>query len=198
MSRVLLIVGLSISLLLLVSCGGGIGGGAADFNTVMVTASIGTNDIDSDIAAHTAVATCGVVGSDSITIPAADSVDVVIQSSVYSGKTTSIPASSVQIAGATVSYTPISDPNTGIVGPALGDRVYYPSGQIIAPGASVQVPIRVGFQEIKEFLFNSLVCSGPIYTYKATINVTVVEMNTNVSKNFSVSTIVRFADFSDA
>ena len=195
----LFVVVVSLCLLVFISsCGSNenLGGAAGDFNTVQVSAEAVSIDVESDVATHSDINNCGVAGTDKITVPAAETVDIVVTSKSYTGKSTSIPLSDVQVTGATISYEAITDPDTHVVGPSLGTRIY-PVSKTIPANGNDTVTIRVGFQEIKDFLFNSLVCVGPIYAYKATINLSVVEINSNLTKNIPVATIVRFADFTD-
>lgn len=185
-----------VSCLFLSSCGSdsGLSGGATELSTVYLTASTTTLDIDSDVAKL--IKTDLACGPGNISIPPADSSSVVITSNIYPKSSSGVPSSPVEIISETVKFTPVRNPNTGIIGPSLGDEVH-PLNVTIVPGGSVTVPIRVGLQETKEFLLGALACGGQIYLYHATIVLDAVEKFTNEHSTIVVSTNVRFADFAD-
>lgn len=186
-----------VSMVVIAGCGGS-SGGATDLNTVSVTATSASTNIDGDVASNvTPVDTNGdgVLDSYTYSIPAADSVDVTVKSTV---NTTGTSSSNIRVESVAVTYVrkyTTAPSNTAV--PVIATRVDS-LGQIIAPGGSVTIPVRVVTQEMKIAYADALVTHfGDIYAYDVTLTFNITEVSTGKTGTVSTSLVVRLADFAD-
>jgi len=185
--RLILTFTLAAAILILQSCGGA-GSGVASLNTTMVTATVDTLILDSDIVAWVDAtgAKATWCGSTSIpSTPASDSVNVTVTPKAYSNTVSN--ALPVRVESATISYEPA---NTST--PPMASE-YQTIGQVIQ--APLSVPVRVSSQEQKQSLFNVLACNGIIYNYYVTISINVTEVGTDKKDTVTTKMQLRFSDY---
>ncbi|ABQ26005.1 hypothetical protein [Geotalea uraniireducens] len=175
---------------ILLSCGSDLGGGSSEFNSVFLTSNIGESIVESDIAKHKA-APDFCTSTDDISIPAAETVDIDVTSNVYPNNSNAGLLSSVEIKSATISYSPVTS-NIPVI-----PVQYEPLGVTIAPGATATIPITVAKMEIKQSLFNALVCTGTIFSYYVTIKIDALETKTGKTASFEKILTVSFSDWVD-
>jgi hypothetical protein len=184
-----------LSLLILSSCGAeGLGGGVAEFKTVLVSASATTTSLESDVLTGN---TCTASGSTGGTVET-DSVDVTITSDIYPGLAASAGLP-VAIDGYTVQYIPDNTHSTEPP-PALAGLSGSFIGQTVQPGGSLTIPVEVTSQAMKsKLIIDNIIpaCSGKIHAYFAIITFNAVELNGagSTRKNIGpISLNVAFAD----
>lgn len=181
-----------LMMLMVVSCGlFGCGSTEGTLNTTMASATVDLLDVDSDVVAwvdaNGAKATyCAATSY--ISTPAADSVTVTATFTPYANSTGN--DLSVRVERATITYTPANP-----VSPAISP-VYQVIGQVVQPGGSLSMPIRVATQEQKMLFQTALACSSTIYNYYVNISLDVTEIG---GKKSTITTAMqlRFADFVD-
>lgn len=194
----LLCFGMVMVFVTMLSGCGGSSGGAADLNTVSVTATSVSTNIDGDVASNvTPVDTNGDGIMDSLTysIPARDTDTVTVKSIVNtSGGSTS---SNIRVESVAVTYVRKSlTANSGATVPIIPVRVD-PVGVIISAGGSADIPITVVTQEIKSFYADTLIASGDIYAYDVTLTFNITEVSTGKTGTVSTALVVRIANFAD-
>lgn len=188
-----------VSMVIIAGCGGS-SGGAADLNTVSVTATSASTNIDGDVASNvTQVDTNGdgVLDGYTYSIPAANSVDVAVKSTVNTTGTS--VSSNIRVESVAVTYVrKYATAPSGTAVPIIATRVDS-LGQIIVPGGSVTIPVRVVTQEMKIAYADALIQNfGDIYAYDVTLTFNVVEVSTGKTGTVSTSLVVRMANFADA
>ncbi|MDD2366207.1 MAG: hypothetical protein PHN84_08595 [Desulfuromonadaceae bacterium] len=189
MKRLLLLGGvLSLSML---GCGGSGDDTVGLLATSSVNATIDTLVMDSDVVAWVddAGSKATACAPSFPSIPAADSVNVVIKSTAYSN--TGSMGLPLRIESATITYTPA---NTDT--PAMPPE-FQAIGMTIPNGTSATIPVRVATQEQKIALYDVLACNGPIYSYHTTITFNITEIGTDKKITVSSSMSLRFSDFID-
>lgn len=176
---------------LLVGCGRDIGGGGAVYDTVILTASLDTTVLYSDVAKHNDVVNCGSI-SDTITIPPDDVVDVTISSTEIPNLPEFVETSRVRLDKVTIKYSPADQSS-----PALSDQ-YCALSPYVEPGGSATVPVVVASQTMKSTTLSGLVCNSPLtYRYYVTLRFEGVEVNTNNRESFETTLNINFSDFPD-
>ena len=196
-----LVSGLMVLLTLpLFSCGGGSGGGgggSATYDTVILTAALAVGSpFDSDVAKHTdaTLGNCGVLGLDTVTV-SPDNPNFTITSTAIAGLPAGVVSSNVRLDSVTLKYTSATLPAS----PAIPNQNYALSN-IIVPGASATVPIRIASQAMKSSLpLSDLVCgivAGP-YSYYVTVTFEGVEILTGQARSFTTTFTINFVDFID-
>jgi hypothetical protein len=192
LKRTLLAVLGIYSVLILASCGEeGLGGGVAEFKTVLVSAVAKTSSLESDVLTGN---TCTGSVSAGGTVET-DSVDVTITSTLYPGLTSGLP---VKIDSYTVQFTPNNSLSTEPAPPLAGVSGSF-IGQTVVPGVPLPLTVIVGSQAMKNTLLSSTIppCSGVIHAYFAIITFNAVEINGagSTRKNIGpISLNVAFAD----
>lgn len=179
-----------VFILVLLGCGEEMGGGVGVFDTVTVTASTATINLDSDVATWTDIdgdkLPCGPKDT-FVTSP--DDVNLDITVKTKNNLPATIKASKIRIDKVTITYTPA---NTST--PSLQTQ-FATVGNIIDPDNTKTLSIRVASQELKLSLLPSLKCTATIFTYFVTLTFEGIEVDSNKSANMETSLNVRFADF---
>lgn len=179
----------------LASCGGGTGGGGAIYDTVTLAAEYtGSSPFDSDVAKHTDATpdNCGVPGTDSVTFPP-DDAEFSITSTEIPNLPNGITASDVRIQSVSLIFTSATSPAS----PAIVVQNYALSN-VITPGGSATIPVRIASQEMKSGSpLSDLICGGGPYSYYVTVRFSGVEVNTNNERSFETNFSINFADFVD-
>ncbi len=179
------------AILFIQSCGSA-GGGITTLNTSMVSATVDTLVLDSDVVSwvdSTGAKATACASTSQAATPAADSINMTIVSKTYSN--TASTALPVRIGNVTISYSPANTTT-----PAMASE-YQTVGQIIQPGASLTVPVRISSQEQKIRLQSVLSCSATIYNYYVTLTADVTEIGTDKKGTVTTNMQLRFADFVD-
>lgn len=186
-----------LSVTMISSCGGS-SGGAADLNTVSVTATSASTNIDGDVAKVTLIDTNndGIMDSYTYSIPPRDTDIVTIKSIINT--TNSSNSSNIRVESVAVTYVRKSlTANSGATVPIIPTRVD-PIGVIITAGGSADIPVTVVTQEIKDLYAPTLIASGDIYAYDVNLTFNVVEVSTGKTGTVNTSLVVRIANFADA
>lgn len=196
--RMICLAVLMVFVALLSGCGGS-SGGAADLNTVSVTATSASTNIDGDVASNvTPIDTNGdgIMDSNTYSIPPRDTDTVTIKSIVNTSNTSN--SSSIRVESVVVTYVRKSlTANSGAAVPIIPTRVDL-LGQVIPAGGSADIPVTVVTQEIKELYAPTLIASGDIYAYDVTLTFNIVEVSTGKTGTVNTSLVVRIANFADA
>lgn len=180
----------SIALFLMVASCGDLPAGT--MGTVKLTSNPKQIDLDSSVATHSVtdpLKRC--TAEDSIVIPAADKITVAVSSK----STTATSPSNAYIRNIVVKYTPVHDPTTNSVGPALSDKSYNDINLLLTAGGTLDLPVIVAPQEYKGYLLTSLACTGRIYLYNVQIRIYAEEDKSGESTTLSNSVNIRFSDF---
>lgn len=189
---------LALSVAMLSGCGGS-NGGAADLNTVSVTATSASTNIDGDVASsvtHVDTNGDGILDSYTYTIPPRDTDLVTIKSIINTSNSSN--SSSIRVESVAVTYVRKSlTANSGATVPIIPTRVD-PVGVVITAGGSADIPVTVVTQEIKSLYADTLIASGDIYAYDVTLTFNVVEVSTGKTGSINASLVVRIANFADA
>ncbi len=168
-------------------CGSDTGGLA----TSSLSATTTTGILDSDVAnwVDSTTNAKSTTWTGSYTIPAADSVNVTVQSTAYTSSsgtaTTPLP---VQIDSATITFSPADS-----LSPAIQTQ-YQVLGSVLS-GGSVSIPVRVVSQELKQVLAPALANNSIIYNYYVTIALHVTENGAGKSATVSTKLQVYISDF---
>ncbi|HJV35812.1 hypothetical protein [Geomonas sp.] len=161
----------------LTSCGSDKAQGTGEFATVVATANTPGADVNSSVA---------VCGPPIVPNTTPDSATYTINSTVYGGSSTTILPSDLIIDKITLTLIPA---NTVTPALPLGFATQYPtSGQRVAPGGSVSIPVVVASSDLKNFLRTTVTpqaldCSAQglvtTYTYRVKVSFEALEVNTN-------------------
>lgn len=163
----------------------GCGSTEGTLNTSMATATLGTVLLDSDVAKWTSGPPVCTGGS----TPAPDDVNATVTVTSYANSTgKSLP---VRIEKATIYYTPANS-----VTPSISP-VYQAIGQVVQPGSSLTIPVRVATTELKEQFQPTLACASPIYNYYVNVVFDLSEIG-GKSTSITTSMQLRFADWIDS
>ncbi len=202
MKKKILIATLMVLLsVLLFSCGGGggTGGGAEVFKTVTLTAESSVNILDSDVAKHTAIDTCGQDPYTDQISTTSDDVEVNFVSTINPGLPASITGSAVRLESVTVKYKPATSTSE-----VLPDEKYALSAIVPANGA-ITVPIRIVSAAMKASLpLSNLIvtpdngCTTSNYSYFVTLDFKGTEIDTDKTASFETNLTINFSDFEDA
>ncbi|MGA1840719.1 MAG: hypothetical protein ACMUIU_08855 [bacterium] len=182
------------SVFLISGCGSS-GGGAQFFETVIITADCETTSLDSDIMVWKLEDPndglndpCDING----TFP--DTVNITINSGLYSPIDSEIPYSSVEIENVLIDYEPVS--NT----PSLASR-FLELGQTVDPNNSIMLEIPIMHtQQKRGFLENpvyyaELIDGMAFYTYNVILTFRVVEIDSDKSGEVKTGLTVILHDF---
>lgn len=186
-----------LSVTMICSCGGS-SGGAADLNTVSVTATSASTNIDGDVAKVTPIDTNGdgIMDSYTYSIPPRDTDTVNIKSIINTNNGSN--SSSIRVESVAVTYVRKTlTANSGTTVPVIPTRVD-PIGVIITAGGSADIPVTVVTQEIKDLYASTLIVSGDIYAYDVNLTFNIVEVSTGKTGTVNTSLVVRIANFADA
>lgn len=182
----------NIMIFMVVSCGlFGCGSTEGTLNTTMASATVDKIDVDSDVVSwvtDTGAKATACAATSFPATPAADSVNVTASFTPYANSTGN--DLSVRVESATITYTPAN-----AVSPAISP-VYQIIGQVVQPGGTLTMPIRVAPQEQKILFQTALACTSTIYNYYVNISLNVSEIG---GKKSTITTAMqlRFADFVD-
>jgi hypothetical protein len=191
---------------MLTSCGDSKAGGTGEFATVFATVNAVDSVLDSDIATWTDPTTgaaalfCG--GNNNPHI-APDNVVFNVTSTAYpsanTGSSSTITPSPLSISNVTLTFTPANSATPAL--PAgLQTQFTSASPSLIAVGSN-SVTVQIVSDRMKASLASALQCTGVLYTYRVSVSMDVVEVNTNRSGTVSLSgnsyLTVNMTDFAD-
>ena len=190
-----MVVSLFLCAASLTGCGSDVGGGAALLATSYITATPSSGIINSDVATWINYSS----GAKSTqwtgwtTTPAADVVNLTVQSSAYtasSGSNSTAPLP-VRIASATVTFSTADSASRAI------PTQYQSIGTNIPSAGSVVVPIEMVSQNLKQWLGTYLDNTSTYYRYNATITLNLIEIGTGKTGAVSTALRVNIADYID-
>ena len=183
-----------ILILCAVSCCAIIGCGGADglLNTSMVSSSVDTLVLDSDVVTWVDASNAKATACASTSLPAtpiADVVNVTVTSKAYSNTgSTGLP---IRVKMVTISYAPANSST-----PAMPPE-YQAVDELILNGGTKTMPVRVVTQEQKQRLQPALACNTTIYNYYTKITIDVEEVGSSKTLPVEASMQLRLADFVD-
>lgn len=191
---------------MLSSCGDSKAGGTGEFATVFATANSTNSVVSSDVATWfdlTTGAAAQPCAANSFPTVTPDNVILNVTSTAYTpantGSSSTIPASALSISNVTLTFTPANSATPAL--PARFQTQFASASPSLIVVGSNLVTLQIVSDDMKNFLAANLQCSGVLYTYRVSVAMDVVEVNTNRSGTVSLSgngyLTVNMADFGD-
>jgi hypothetical protein len=172
------------------------------FATVFVTVNFVDSVVSSDVATWldlTTGAAAQPCAAKSFPTVTPDNIVLNMTSTAYAqANSSTIPASALSISNVTLTFTPVNS-TTPALPARFQTQIASASPSLIIVGSN-SVSLQIVSDDMKAFLAPALQCSGALYTYRVSVALDAVEVNTNRSGTVSSGNgylTVNISDFGD-